>query len=268
MLIPHANAPLTEVFETGTGWEPSDATISKFAWYDFSDTLSVTTTGTTIDSVTDQFSNYNLTGLTGDEPELLSNQINGLHAASFTADNQLYNSTVSLTSVGLMILGVFVVESASDGNARIVSFRDGVSAADWGSTDHCMVGRKLTQSNVILRRNADSTLLGFTYGSAFIASVGSTTAENYVSLSSVSGTGELDNPETGPSQGATLAYDATYLALGEGGSGEGLTGLIGEIVIFDEFDLTTRRKTEGYLAHKWGLSGDLPSGHPYKSAAP
>jgi hypothetical protein len=27
-------------------------------------------------------------------------------------------------------------------------------------------------------------------------------------------------------------------------------------------------KIEGYLAHKWGLSGSLPSGHPYKISAP
>jgi hypothetical protein len=30
----------------------------------------------------------------------------------------------------------------------------------------------------------------------------------------------------------------------------------------------TRQKIEGYLAHKWGLSGNLPSNHPYKLAHP
>jgi len=29
-----------------------------------------------------------------------------------------------------------------------------------------------------------------------------------------------------------------------------------------------RQKLEGYLAHKWGLTGSLPIGHPYKSVAP
>ena len=29
-----------------------------------------------------------------------------------------------------------------------------------------------------------------------------------------------------------------------------------------------RQRIEGYLAHKWGLTGDLASGHPYKTAAP
>jgi hypothetical protein len=29
-----------------------------------------------------------------------------------------------------------------------------------------------------------------------------------------------------------------------------------------------RQKLEGYLAHKWGMQANLPSGHPYKDAAP
>jgi len=29
-----------------------------------------------------------------------------------------------------------------------------------------------------------------------------------------------------------------------------------------------REKIEGYLAHKWGLAGNLPSGHPYKTSGP
>jgi hypothetical protein len=33
-------------------------------------------------------------------------------------------------------------------------------------------------------------------------------------------------------------------------------------------DITDFQKAEGYLAHKWGLEGSLPVGHPYKSSAP
>lgn len=39
--------------------------------------------------------------------------------------------------------------------------------------------------------------------------------------------------------------------------------VVGSIVSTDD-----RQKTEGYLAHKWGLAGSLPNDHPYKSAAP
>jgi hypothetical protein len=33
-------------------------------------------------------------------------------------------------------------------------------------------------------------------------------------------------------------------------------------------DLAESDRVTGYLAHKWGLAGDLPAAHPFKSAAP
>jgi hypothetical protein len=48
-----------------------------------------------------------------------------------------------------------------------------------------------------------------------------------------------------------------------------MDGRIAEIVVFDQalptFD---RQKVEGYLAHKWGLLGSLPTNHPYKVNVP
>ena len=44
---------------------------------------------------------------------------------------------------------------------------------------------------------------------------------------------------------------------------------VSEIVMYNTvLDTTQRQKIEGYLAWKWGLQANLPSGHPYKSAAP
>jgi len=46
-------------------------------------------------------------------------------------------------------------------------------------------------------------------------------------------------------------------------------GLIGEIIVYNStLTQTEREKVEGYLAHKWGLSANLPASHPYKSVAP
>jgi hypothetical protein len=46
-------------------------------------------------------------------------------------------------------------------------------------------------------------------------------------------------------------------------------GVIHEILIFNTSLTTDRRqKMEGYLAHKWGLTGSLPSNHPFKASAP
>ena len=44
---------------------------------------------------------------------------------------------------------------------------------------------------------------------------------------------------------------------------------VSEVVITSSLLPTLdRQRLEGYLAHKWGLTANLPAGHPYKSAAP
>ena len=49
----------------------------------------------------------------------------------------------------------------------------------------------------------------------------------------------------------------------------GWTGKIAEVLIFDTVQSAANtQKIEGYLAHKWGLDGKLPSSHPYKITAP
>lgn len=48
-----------------------------------------------------------------------------------------------------------------------------------------------------------------------------------------------------------------------------LVGAIGEVFIASSVLSTDdRQKMEGCLAHKWGLAGQLPSNHPYKSRPP
>lgn len=51
-----------------------------------------------------------------------------------------------------------------------------------------------------------------------------------------------------------------------------IDGDIAEIIYVSGDDwgtsTATRDKIEGYLAHKWGLTGNLPSGHPYKTLGP
>jgi hypothetical protein len=41
-----------------------------------------------------------------------------------------------------------------------------------------------------------------------------------------------------------------------------------EVIIILDPSIDTRNRVNGYLHHKWGLASNLPSNHPYKSAAP
>lgn len=55
----------------------------------------------------------------------------------------------------------------------------------------------------------------------------------------------------------------------QGSVPRGNTGAYYEmIMIFSILSLSDRQKMEGYLMHKWGLTGNLPLSHPYKNDPP
>jgi hypothetical protein len=65
--------------------------------------------------------------------------------------------------------------------------------------------------------------------------------------------------------------DATNVGYSIGGqynTSRRMHGVMGELIMVETTDTTTRQKIEGYLAWKWGLQANLPVDHPYKNAAP
>jgi hypothetical protein len=52
------------------------------------------------------------------------------------------------------------------------------------------------------------------------------------------------------------------------GTNNAMNASVGEIVAVAYPTTTDRQKLEGYLAHKWGLTANLPSDHPYKINPP
>jgi hypothetical protein len=79
----------------------------------------------------------------------------------------------------------------------------------------------------------------------------------------------------------TFSWNGTSLFTGATSSGNNLTGLainagafpensscqIAEIILYSAvLTLEQRQQIEGYLAWKWGLQGNLPVGHPFKSS--
>jgi hypothetical protein len=74
--------------------------------------------------------------------------------------------------------------------------------------------------------------------------------------------------ETATATGNTSSNATSVLAIGRS-FGALLDGKIGEVIFFDSaLSAGNRQRVEGYLAHKWGLSGNLPNDHPYKNSAP
>ena len=79
-------------------------------------------------------------------------------------------------------------------------------------------------------------------------------------------------PVSFQSSGQTSATDSFRVSIGANlvdAANFGFDGRIGEVIAVDaKLSQADREKVEGYLAHKWGLAGNLPVSHPYKNAAP
>lgn len=130
-------------------------------------------------------------------------------------------------------------------------FSDGVQYNDFGATARKTVGNpsvSLTSTYRIIRiYSAASDWKFFIDGGAGGSSGGTTaffsTATNTVGWAS---------------SGVNLGANAGLTAF--------LDGRIAELFFANA--TTDGQKAEGYLAHKWGLTGELDSAHPYKSSPP
>jgi len=70
-------------------------------------------------------------------------------------------------------------------------------------------------------------------------------------------------------QNGIANHNWDYIGRLEGNGEYKLIGAIGELIVLDAVpSVATRQKLEGYLAWKFGLEGNLPTGHPYKGHRP
>ena len=76
-----------------------------------------------------------------------------------------------------------------------------------------------------------------------------------------------DNGASGATNNGNV-HDVSIGAMDEG-TQRFFDGDIAEVILIKRaLTQEEREQMEGYLAHKWGLEGDLPNGHPYKTNVP
>lgn len=239
-----------------TAWLPSDAGTALALWIDPSDAATVTTSGGKITFITDKSGNgrdfgtigsglspttqNGLTALTGDAAG--SNalaQSNGLTGITNAANT--YACAAGITGSPATTNAAF---TAFDGTGRVYAWLyDGASSVlryRHGSTTNS--GITGATSAITVQTHSGTSLLAYANGTADLTA---SNAANYTS--------------------ALLAHQIG----GNNNASWGFPGWIGDCIIYSGvLSQGDREKLEGYLAHKWGLNGSLPSGHPYKSAPP
>ena len=265
---------------SGTPWSPS-TDITTVAWIDASDSSNYTRSGTSLLSVTDKAGTYTMS--VGGNPATNNSTQNGLNVFDFDGNGDYLQSTAyraQVSSGNHWAIGVFRFEGTNSTQDSLWSYETNGSpkrdyALSSGNSSNSWPGELDLDG---LSSNRIST----TIGNLEVWNSKSLTRNQYHIVACwFNKSGNQIGVRVDGSNAFTPVndYDNSLqtnqeLRLMRNRSSQELDGKLGEFFAVADIpgtsgtDLTNLIKAEGYLAHKWGLTSSLPSGHTYKTSAP
>jgi hypothetical protein len=244
-------------------WTP--AQISTALWLDAADSSTITLTDGKVSEWRDKsgLARHAAQSSSTLRPAVLSEDMNGKDCLNF-ASNALDAPGVVINS-NFTAFFVGTVNSNTSSFGRALSLRNSAQAQDFSNTSSIVaLYRPSSNQEVGIQFNSvDRGLRSVTYGAAF-------------QTASVIDTSQItlykDGTGAAPSTVTHALNTTAGLRIGNSNWSTSRTeywnGKICEIVFLIDTSNTNRQLVEGYLAHKWGIAGSLPSGHPYKDSAP
>jgi len=236
-------------------WYPG--LISTALWLDAADASTITSNSGRISQWSDKSGNArHATQATGaQQPKITANAQNGRSVIEFDpASNSFQRLTFSrLTSLG----HIFVVakKNSVDDSSAVLT--------DGSSEDLRTVVIGVGSGSDFVVQQLAPTVSTATRGNWHIAEVATDGTSATVGIDtgrqSAADTDLMSTSDIGWYRNTFTQYVYQY----------SFRGQIAEIVISQSvLASTTRQRIEGYLAWKWGLTANLPAGHPYKTVGP
>lgn len=225
-------------------WLPTDLGSVLFAWWDPADSDTVTLDGSNFITQIDDKSGNERHLVDDGTPALTVGTINGVDAAATPATVSHLGWAGDLDDATAFYT---VADTAAD--TRYIYIQDSASfylgVADSGSTNTTLENPSTGSEYWVDGVQESPSTRGDWYNL--------TTGKHIVSMAGLGLVG------TGWNNWNIFGY----------GSGFELdNGFYGDHVLTGNLTTEERQKLEGYLAHKYGLEGNLPVDHPYKAAAP
>ena len=263
----HANETagfiLAKTAVESTNWTPKDIATGLTGWYDAADASSITKFENSVSQWKDKSGQHlHLNQYDIAKRPQSGASINSLNALDFTGGDMKTSSNPFAPTIQDAF--VFMV----------------------GKTDSLNQGTAFTLTGSSNAANRWNSHLPWSNGAAFF-DAGGTNGGNRLSKGGWAAAGDvwmagLYNSTTEQVQqvfknGSLFVGDANASAvntvgnifIGSGASGSTQDMTLGEVVILKgTVSAELRQRVEGYLAHKWGLSDNLPANHPFKNGAP
>ena len=196
-------------------------------------------------------------------PALKTSVLNSKNIIRFDGTDDFVTTGIALGSfMAVSAHSVFVVgKAASVGTNAATSYENDAFYGDTGGYASIYVRSSGLAGTYNWDGNNDTATSSYTIGN------------NAMFYSEHSG-GNLRFRLNGQPESSAASGDrafSTTLQIGRqfGNNAYNLNGDIAELIMYNvAVAESDRQKVEGYLAHKWGLAGDLPAAHPYKNQAP
>lgn len=232
-------------------WSPLDLGADLTAWYDADVATSVTSDANGVSQWDDRSGNgYHATQATNaSKPSFASSRV------SFDGGDWL-DASVSIATLSRCV-ALVGRDSTSSGSFVGQQSADGGWVFGWRLPDASNTRLFIAKANIsyigemanVAKATADADRI----------LLGNTTATTW----RMSRDG---NAETG-THSVTLD-SGRLMRIGSEEGGRRITGSIREMVVASSLSAANQERLEGYLAWKWGMVGNLPAGHAYKSQKP
>jgi hypothetical protein len=235
-------------------WTPTR--ISTVGWWDASDSSTVTTSGTVVTQWRDKSGNSlhlaPVSGSTGPATNTITqNSLNVLDFDGDCLENNTFSHDISnpiyiafLVELDSTVVTQYFLWAGTDNNAN----RSAIRKRSNGLVE---VFGRLEDTNTTFVSFGTPTRGAF---HILVAKIHGSNAVTY-----------LNGSQTQTGNSGVHNLNTFNLGHAEGES-QNFTGKFAEVTAFT--DGNDRQKIEGYLAHKWGIDGNLDSLHPYALSAP
>jgi hypothetical protein len=242
-------------------WDPSRLSAGTLtAWYK-ADSLSLSD-GSGVASWTDSSGNGHdvAQSASARQPTFETNELNSKPVLRFDGSNDiLTNGDIAALDVGTGDIWMAAVFKSTDNSAAQNYFEKGAAQYGLRTTSAGQLQMILgSTSNIPSQSNGNWSRTAFVI---VTASRVSSTCNGFVNGTASTTTGTTNTESISNSD----VFDIGSRAVGAGP----MVGDMAEVLVGGAtLDTNERQKIEGYLAHKYDLEANLPSDHPYKSAAP
>lgn len=263
----------------GGSWTPAEITTT--LWLDANDASTITQSGGVVSEWRDKSGNarHVTQGTSGQQPSYQATGFNGSPTIDFdgTDDRMALPTSIALAESNSFDIFIAMAPNTTGRDttwgAGTLSRMPGSEAAGSFFIGYNSAGRLVCHHHLTSGNNANGNIKSpsssFTSTSRLIA---------HYRYDSAGGAAVIDRWAMRINGGSELTKSSSSTSTGwgtqnnvgsTGGSSSNHRGLISEIIITPStISSANRERVEGYLAHKWGLTADLPSGHPYKTTAP